>query len=137
MRPAGVLAIAIVFLVISAYLSAIGLTMLIAPGLISMALGAPLLFGLELAGPYMFLLLAIVAGLIGWGLLRLNHWARRAAALVAVLGVMLLVPRVSGDLVAMQFGNLAVGALETIVRVIVTWYLYQAPGVAAFDRTAS
>ena len=99
-----------------------------------MALGAPLLFGLELAGPYMFLLLGAVGGLIGWGLLRTNSWARRAAALVAMLGIVLLVPRVSGDLIAMQFENLAVGGLQIIARVIVAWYLYQGPVVEIFGR---
>jgi hypothetical protein len=36
--------------------------MLLRPGMISMSAGAPLLFGLELAGPYMFLLMAVVGG---------------------------------------------------------------------------
>lgn len=133
-RPAGVLVIAILFLAICVYLCAIGAAMLIWPGSVSIALGAPLLFGLELAGPYMFLLLGAVGGLIGWGLLRTNDWARRAAALVAMLGIALLVPRVSGDLIAMQFVNLAVGAFQIIVRVIVAWYLYQGPVVKAFER---
>ena len=69
-RPAGVLVIAILFLAVCVYLCGIGAAMLIRPGLVSIALGAPLLFGLELAGPYMFLLLGAVGGLIGWGLLR-------------------------------------------------------------------
>jgi hypothetical protein len=99
-----------------------------------MALGAPLLFGLELAGPYMFLLLGAVGGLIGWGLLWTNGWARRAAALVAIIGIALLVPRVSGDLIAMQFENLAVGGFQIMVRVIVAWYLYQGPGVDVFEH---
>jgi hypothetical protein len=115
-------------------LCGIGAAMLIRPGLVSMALGAPLLFGLELAGPYMFLLLGAVGGLIGWGLLRTNNWARRAAALAAMLGILLLVPRVSGDLIAMQFGNLAAGAFQIIVRVIVAWYLYQGPVADIFEQ---
>jgi hypothetical protein len=133
-RPAGVLVIAILFLAVCVYLCGIGAAMLIRPGLVSIALGAPLLFGLELAGPYMFLLLGAVGGLIGWGLLRTNRWARRAAALVALLGVVLLVPRVSGDLIAMQFENLAVGGFQIIVRVIVAWYLYQGPVVKIFEH---
>ena len=99
-----------------------------------MALGAPLLFGLELAGPYMFLLLGAVGGLIGWGVLRTNNWARRAAALAAMVGILLLVPRVSGDLIAMQFENLALGGFQIIVRVIVAWYLYQGPVAEIFEH---
>jgi hypothetical protein len=135
-RPAGVSAIAILFLAAAGYLSVLGLIMLKAPGLVSMALGAPLLLGLEVAGPYMFLLPAIAAGLIGWGLLRLNRWARHVAALTAIFGAVLLIPRVSGDVIAMQFGNLAWSALQLIVRVIVAWYLYQEPVIAAFEQIA-
>jgi hypothetical protein len=136
-RPAGVLAIAILFAAISFYLLAIALLMLLSPGLVSMALGAPLLFGLELARPYMFLLVAVVAALIAWGLLRLHTWARRVAALVAVFGVVLLVSRVSGDLVAMRFGSLASVAVQIILRVIVGRYLYQVPTRDAFERKES
>ena len=55
-RPAGVTAVAAVFLLAGTYLLVFGLTMLARPGLVSMAAGAELLGGLELAGPYMFLL---------------------------------------------------------------------------------
>ena len=45
-RPIGVTAIAILFSLIAAYLGALGVTMLLAPGAVSMSLGAPLLHGL-------------------------------------------------------------------------------------------
>lgn len=67
--PSGVTAIAVVFLLASAYLLVVGLTTLVSPGTISMAAGAPLLGGLELAGPFMFLLIA-AAGAFGPGGLR-------------------------------------------------------------------
>ena len=57
-RPAGVIAVAAAFFLAAAYLLVVGLTMLARPGLISMVAGAALLGGLELAGPYMFLLMA-------------------------------------------------------------------------------
>jgi hypothetical protein len=65
--PDGLRAIAALFAVCGIYLATLGFTMLVRPGLISMAAGAPLLFGLELAGPYMFLLTAVAAGVIAWG----------------------------------------------------------------------
>ena len=80
--PAGVTVIAFIFFLAAAYLGLIGIVMLASPGALSMAMGAPLLSGLELAGPYMFLLMAGVGALIGWGLFRLNNWARRAAIAV-------------------------------------------------------
>ena len=79
-RPIGVTAIAMLFFLSATYIAALGGIMLLAPGTVSMMLGAPLLFGLELAGPYMFLLLAAAGALIGWGLFRLSNLARRAAA---------------------------------------------------------
>jgi len=125
-RPTGVTAIAILFFLVGTYLCGIGATMLVSPGTLSMRIGAPLLHGLELAGPFMFLLVGAVAALIGWGLLRLNNWARRAALLVAMLGVAMLVPSVSAA--ASDFGwPLAWGGLGIMVRAAIAWYLAQLP----------
>jgi hypothetical protein len=55
-RPAGVTVIAVLFFLAAAYLGVVGIAMLASPGTLPMRLGAPLLHGLELAGPYMFLL---------------------------------------------------------------------------------
>jgi hypothetical protein len=125
--------IAILFFLAAAYLGLIGATMLVSPGRLSMALGAPLLSGLELAGPYMFLLTAGVGALIGWGLLRLNNWARRAAMVVAFIGVVMLVPSVSAAAVDFR-ASMLWGALGIIVRVMILWYLNQSPIKTAFAR---
>ncbi len=101
-----------------------------------MALGAPLLGGLELAGPYMFLLIALAGGLVGFGLLHLNNWARRAAILAALAGVVMLVPDVSGAVVEFRIGKLAWGGLGVIVRVMIVWYLYQVPVTDQFQKPA-
>jgi hypothetical protein len=131
--PRGVAAIAILFLIAAAYLSVIGLAMLVSSGALSMSLGAPLLSGLELAGPYMFLLIAVVAFLIGWGLLRLNNWARRAATVVAFIGVVMLVPSVSAAAVDLH-PSLVWSGLGIMVRVMVLWYLYQQPVKEVFTK---
>src|SRR5580700_11365797 len=130
-RPTGVTAIAIVFFLSAAYLGLLGAVMLVSPGAASMALGAPLLNGLELAGPYMFLLMAGVGVLLGLGLLRLNNWARRAAIAVGFIGVVMLVPAVSAAAVDFR-ASLLWGGLGIIVRVIIVWYLYQEPRKRAF-----
>jgi len=88
-----------------------------------MSAGAPLLFGLELAGPYMFLLMAVAAGGVAWGLVELNNIARHAAVLIAVAGVVMLVPSVSAATVMVQPKALALGGLGIIVRVMVAWHL--------------
>jgi hypothetical protein len=124
--PSGVRAIAGLFAFCALYLAIVGLLMLARPGLISMAAGAPLLFGLELAGPYMFLLIAVAAGGIAWGLLRLNNIMRHAAILAACAGIVMLVPSVSGAVVAVQLKGLAFGGPGIIIRVVVAWYLSQA-----------
>src|SRR2546430_17143409 len=94
-RPIGVSLIATLFLLTAAYLIVVAAVMLISPGTISLSSGADLLGGLEVAGPYMFLLMAVVGAAIGLGLLRLHNWARRLAILSALLGMVLLLPSVS------------------------------------------
>ena len=131
-RPAGVTAVAFAFLLAAAYLLAVGLTMLARPGLISMAAGAELLGGLELAGPYMFLLVAAVGVAVALGLLRLHRWARWIAILIAMIGMVLLLPSVSSALIDFRFGRLVWGGLGVIIRSMIVWYLFQEPVKEAF-----
>jgi hypothetical protein len=123
-RPIGVTAIAIIFALASAYLAILGFIMLLAPGAISMSLGAPLLHGLQLAGPYMFLLAAAVAAIVTFGLFRLNNLARRAAIMICFAGMIMLLPKVSAD--AADFGPsfFTAGAM-VVVRMMIIWYLWQ------------
>jgi hypothetical protein len=133
--PTGVTTIAFVFFLAAAYLGLIGALMLASPGAVSMALGAPLLSGLELAGPYMFLLMAVTSALIGWGLLHLNNWARRAAIVVGILGLVMLVPSVSAAAADFRTPLLWAG-LGIIVRAMIVWYLYQSPVAERFSPKA-
>ena len=131
--PSGVTVIAIIFFLAAAYLGLIGVVMLAMPGAVSMALGAPLLSGLELAGPYMFLVMAALGTLIGWGLSRLNNWARRAAIVVGLMGAVMLVPAVSAAAADFRTSLLWAG-LGIVVRVMIVWYLYQLPVREAFAK---
>jgi len=121
--PTGVRAIAALFALCAIYLGIAGALMLLHPGTVAMSAGAPLLFGLELSGPYMFLLMAIVGGGVAWGLLELNNIVRHVAILIAIAGIVMLVPSVSAATVMVQPKTLAFGGLGIIVRVIVAWYL--------------
>jgi hypothetical protein len=132
-RPSGVTAIAILFFLAAAYLGVVGAVMLARPGALSMAAGAPLLSGLELAGPYMFLLMAGVGGLIGWGLLQLNNWARRAVIVAAFAGFVMLIPSVSAAVISLSW-SLAWGGLGIMVRVVVVWYLWMQPVAEQFAK---
>jgi hypothetical protein len=121
--PSGVRAIAALFAMCGIYLVIAGVLMLFRPGLVPMAAGAPLLSGLEVAGPYMFLLMAVVGAGIAWGLLELNNIVRHAATLIAIAGIVMLVPPVSAAVVTVQPKALVLGGLGIIVRVMVAWYL--------------
>jgi hypothetical protein len=100
-----------------------------------MAMGAPLLGGLELAGPYMFLIVSAAVALVGWGLLRMHNWARRLAAMLAMAGIVLLIPTVSGDVISLHYKGLAWNGLGLVIRVVIVWYLYQAPVREAFAKS--
>jgi hypothetical protein len=116
-------AIAALFSLCAIYLAVAGALILLKPGAISMTAGAPLLFGLELSGPYMFLLAAVAGGTVAWGLIELNNIVRHAATLIAITGIVMLVPSVSAATATAQPRALAFGGLGIIVRVIVAWYL--------------
>ena len=133
-RPIGVSLIAVLFLLTAAYLIVIAVVMLLSPGAVSMSSGADLLGGLEVAGPYMFLLVAAVATAIGVGLLRLHNWARRLAVVTALLGMVLLLPSVSSAVLDFRIAQLIWGGLGVMVRAMIVWYLYQHPVKEAFTH---
>jgi multidrug transporter EmrE-like cation transporter len=133
-RPIGVSLIAILFLVTATYLIVVGAVMIVSPGTVSMSSGADLLGGLEVAGPYMFLLIAVVAAAIGAGLLRLHNWARRLAILAALLGMVLLLPSVSSAVLDFRIAKLVWGGLGVMLRAMIVWYLYQLPVKEAFTH---
>jgi hypothetical protein len=87
-------------------------------------LGAPLLHGLELAGPYMFLIAAAVAALIGFGLWRLNNVARRIAIWIAIAGIVLLIPKVSAAATDLSLSFFIAGSM-IMLRAMLVWYLWQ------------
>lgn len=131
MRPAGVTVIAVVFLLSATYLLVLGLARLVAPESVWLSLGAPLLHGLEISGPYMFLVVAVVAGLVGIGLLRLKNLARRAAIVLAVAGVVLLIPKVSADAAELS-PRLLFAGFAVMIRVAIVWYLWQSSTAEQF-----
>jgi len=124
--------VAAAFLLAGVYLVIVALTMLTSPGLVSMTAGAELLGGLELAGPYMFLLVGGLGAVIALGLWRLHPWARWLAIVAAMIGVVLLLPDVSSAMLDFRIGKLAWAGFGTILRVMIVWYLFQEPVGEAF-----
>ena len=130
-RPGGVLAIAILFFAVSAYLAALGIIKLANPDAVSLSLGAPFLHGLELDGPIMFLIAAVIGASIAVGLLRLSRLARRGAIVIVLAGMILQIPKVAAE--TGEFSpRFFVAALAVIVRVMILWYLWQSWTVEKF-----
>jgi len=85
------------------------------------------MFGLELAGPYMALLVGAGYAFVGWGLFRLHRWARRLTLLVLALGIGMLVPQIS----AAQLGWPVLWyGFQIAARAAAAWYLVQSSAVA-------
>jgi hypothetical protein len=110
--------------------------MLVRPGLLGMSVGAPLLFGLELAGPWMFLLMAVVGFAVAFGLMHLNNIARNIALFIACAGVVWLVPAVSAAATSVQPKALFWSGLGIIIRVVIAWNLAKQEVVEAFHKPA-
>jgi hypothetical protein len=127
-------AIAALFALCGLYLGILAAIMLASPGTIPMSTGAPLLFGLELAGPYMFLLMAFAGAAVAYGLIRRNNITRHVAMLIAIAGIVLLIPPVSAATVTVNLKALTFGGLGIIVRVIVAWWLARPEVVEEFRR---
>jgi len=145
-RPEAVTAIAWLFGLSGIYLGAVGLVMLLAP-LLSIKklfsvetivrLGRPWLNGVELAGPYAFLISGWFLLFIALELRDLRNWARIAATFVCAWGVFLLIPVVSFSVAhaaAHLSWPLLWSGMGIIVRVVVVWYLWQEEVREAFEK---
>jgi len=125
-RPTGVTIIAIFFGAAGLYLWIVGAVQLLSPGTLSLMAGKQFMYGLELAGPFMALLIGAVYALIGWGLFRLQKWSRWAAMIVMAIGIGWLVPKISmAELGVPVFWY----GFQIALRVALAWYLSQAPSV--------
>ena len=61
---------------------------------------------------------------IGYGLLRLKNLARRAAIMLALAGIVLLIPKFSADSAELSLRLLTAGFV-VMIRVVIVWYLWQ------------
>ena len=123
-RPRGVTVIAAVFLATSAYLFVLAVVRLTNAETVPLSWGAPLLHGLELAGPYAFLLASAAGAVIGAGLLGLRNLARRAAIVICAAGIVMLIPKVSAAATDISSKFFLTGSM-IVVRMMILWYLWQ------------
>ena len=90
------------------------------------------MYGLEMAGPRTALLVGAEWVLIGWGLWLRHPWARWAAAVVMVIGIVMLVPKIGSAEIGLP---LLWAGLQIAARAAAAWYLAQAPAVVdAFGK---
>jgi hypothetical protein len=133
-RPSSVTVIAALFCLVAAYLVTIGIVELVAPGTLSLTLGAGVTYGRELTGPQTALSVGAGWALVGWGLYRLRNWARWCAILLMVIGIAGSVPAVSAAARDLTWRFFFYGA-QVMVRVVIVWYLAASPElVGAFVR---
>jgi hypothetical protein len=133
-RPASVTVIAVLFSLVAGYLATIGIIELVAPGTLSMTLGAGVTYGRELTGPQTAISVGAGWALVGWGLFRLRNWARWCAILIMVIGIAGSVPAVSAAARDLTWRFLLYG-VQIMVRVVIAWYLAASPElIEAFMR---
>lgn len=132
-RPAGVTAIATLFLLNATCLCSVGVIMLTVPESLSSTRSLWWLQRAEMAGPYAVLLVGTIWGLIGWGLIRMHGWARLAAMLWIAPGMAFGVVTVI-TASRLHWWLLPVG-LEILVGLVVVWYLFTASIIEQFSKT--
>src|SRR5208282_4633589 len=133
-RPSSVTVIAALFFLVAGYLITIGIVELVAPGTLSMTLGAGITYGRELTGPQTALSVGAGWALVGWGLYQLRNWARWCAIVLMAIGIAGSVPVVSAAARDLTWRFWFYGA-QIMVRVVIVWYLAASPElVEAFGR---
>jgi len=132
-RPKVVIVFAALFALAAVYLWALGIVKLLSPEAVSLMAGSPLMYGLELAGPYMAMLVGSVYAAVAWGLFRLQNWSRWIAMLIFALSIAPLIAKISqAELGVAIFWY----GLQIALRAAVAWYFAQAPSVLdAFTNT--
>ena len=133
-RPSSVTVIAALFFLVAGYLITIGIVELVAPGTLSMTLGAGITYGRELTGPQTALSVGAGWALVGWGLYQLRNWARWCAIVLMAIGIAGSVPAVSAAARDLTWRFWFYG-VQIMARVVITWYLVASPEVVeAFVR---
>jgi hypothetical protein len=129
-RPIGVTILAILCFLMTAVMLLAGLGLGLGMGLVGMSpdvgggMGA-MLAGLGIAGAVFFLIIAVLYGLMGWGLWTLKNWARIIALVFAVLGLCFGVLGLLGSLLAMEVISLFLQLVSVGINGLITWYLLQ------------
>jgi hypothetical protein len=120
-RPLGISLIACAYTLIAAFLLLTGVFAFL--GRLPLAAAAPLLGGLEIMGPFIFLICAAVATVTAVGLLLMKPWARRLASLLCVALLVPAVTAISTAVVDLRLLAIVREALRFIVAIAAFRYL--------------
>ena len=85
-------------------------------------------------GPAALLLFAALSGTTAWGLWGMRNWGRRLGALLAALGIALMVPGIASAMTDLRFLPISRAAAGVVVRVMVLQYLWRSDVRQAFAR---
>jgi len=132
-RPEGVKIIAIACFLLAVYLVLNGV--LIITGVVSLASGAYVLGEYSMMGPLLFLAVAAVLALLGWGLLRGWNWTRRLAVVAAGLLLATAVMPVSAAVIYFHPLALVIHGTKIIAAIVAIRYLLLSEVVDYFRRT--
>ena len=132
-RPAGITFVAALLF---AYACAASVyAVLIATGNIAMSRGAWVVGGgLEILGPGIFALYAVVHFVTAFFLWRMKKWAQRVASLLLVYGLVQVTPAISSAVADSRVFAIAREGMQIIWRVVALWYLWQEPIRESFER---
>lgn len=120
-KPRGVVAAALLFLLLAAYL--VACAVLVQFGVVSFTTAAWLLGGVETMGPVIYAATAVVAAVIGIGLMRMQGWARHLASVAAGVVFLLAIPTISSAVAYSRVLGIAREGAKIIVCVIIFRYL--------------
>jgi len=127
-RPASVTVIAVLFFLVGGYLITVGIVEFAAPGALALTRATGITYGRELDGPQTALSVGAGWVLVGWGLYRLQNWARWCAIVLMVIGVAGSVPAVSAAARDLDWHFFFYGA-QIMVRIVIAWLLEASPDV--------
>jgi hypothetical protein len=134
MRPAPITILSILAVAAAVYLLAIAATMFLNWDVFSFTAGASLLTGFETAGPFAFLIGAVIYAATAYGLWTLRRWARYIAVACAALQAVRALPKVSENAIGMNFPGLLLTGLPMIVGAALIFYLAKPSTVTLFQK---
>lgn len=119
--PRGLIACVLLFWALAVYL--LGAALLVGWGAVAFTIGAWLLGGMETMGPTIYVIVALVAIVIGTGLLLMKNWARHLANVAAGVVFVLTIPTISSAVAYSQTASIVREGVKIIVCVVLFRYL--------------